>query len=122
MGLALEVGYLADLLQNDEEGAQCFQDEIEKLNKFLTSMGQPIHHEPKQCPVFSCAMGSYSNLHYLRRFAARVDLEGVLPSPGGPDASKDLVMEKYYQLACKSEPSFLGRLLGRSTRTLTLTI
>jgi len=120
MGLAVEVGYLADLLGNDEEGAQAFREELAKLNDYLASLGLAPHHEPEKCDVFSCEMYGYSGIHYLRRVAAHLDLRGVLPSPGGEDASKDDVMEEYYKVAGREDQSgILGRLFRRAPRRRT---
>lgn len=116
MGLAIEVGYLADLLGNDAEGADQFRDDMARLNEYLESAGLPPHHEPEMCEVFSCDMYGYSGIHYLRRVAAHLDLIGKLPSPGGEDASKDDVMEQYYRLARQSRPGLLQKLLGRAPR------
>jgi len=95
MGLSLEVGYLADLLKNDEEGAKWFQGNIQRLNTFLTSMNLPPHTEPERCDIFSCDMYGYSGLHYLRRIAAHLDLNSVLPPPGEDDPTEDPAIEQY---------------------------
>jgi hypothetical protein len=113
MGLALEVGYLADLLQNDAEGAAWFRKILERLQPYLTSIGLSQHHEPEQCDVFSCDMYGCSGLHYLRRIAAHLDLSGKLPPPGDKDASKDPVLQKYYQLGESKPSGFLKRLFQR---------
>ena len=42
-------------------------------------------------------MYGYSGLHYLRRFAAYLDLKGTIPDPGDQESSKDPVLAKYYQ-------------------------
>ena len=119
MGLDLEVGYLADLLANDEVGAEWFRDNLINLNAFLGSVGLAPHVEPEECDLFSCQMYGYSGLHYLRRIAAHLDLQGILPPPGGEDASKDEVMAEYYRLADQSDPGFFGRMLGSTPRART---
>ena len=35
MGLSIVVGYLADVLKSDEEGAKLFREEVNRLNSFL---------------------------------------------------------------------------------------
>jgi hypothetical protein len=117
MGLALEVGYLADLLVHDEEGAASFREDLARLNDFLASEGLPAHREPEQCEVFSCDMYGYAGLHYLRRIAAHLELRGELPPPGGEDASIDDVMEEYYRLAGQDESGLFGKLFRRKPRT-----
>lgn len=119
MGLNLSVGYLADLTENDEEGAEAFREDLGRLNKFLAKAGLAAHREPEQCEGFSCDMYGYSGLHYLRRIAAHLDLRGELPIPGGKDASKDPVMDEYYQLATNEKPGFLSRIFGPKARPRT---
>jgi hypothetical protein len=116
MGLAVAIGSLAELLANDEEGAEFFREQMVRLSDFLASVGLSPHCEPETCDVFSCDMYGYSGIHYLRRIAAHLDLRGILPAPGGPDSSKDEVMEEYYRLAEKSGPGFVGKLFGKKTR------
>jgi hypothetical protein len=53
MGLAVEVGYLSDLLANDQEGANWFLENMARLNRYLASVGLPAHREPQLCRVFS---------------------------------------------------------------------
>jgi len=119
MGLSLEVGYLADLLKNDSEGAQWFQEDIKRLNGFLTSVSLQPHSEPPACQTFSCDMYGYSGLHYLRRIAAHLDLRSVLPPPGKDDPSKDPLLAEYYRLAQATRPGFLDRLFHRSHKART---
>jgi len=113
MGLSIEVGILADLLENDEEGAQSFIEEMNKLNPFLVSCGLRAHTEPEQCPVFSADMLGYSGLHYLRRIAPHLNLRGSLPAPGGDDAAHDPILDEYYQLLNAPRPGLFGALIGR---------
>jgi hypothetical protein len=110
MGLSLAVGYLADLIGNDEEGAQGFRDELARLNHFLATVGIAAHEEPEECKGFSCQMHGYSGLHYLRRIAAHLDLRGVLPPPGAEDSPSDKVLEQYYRLAEQGQRGFWSRL------------
>ena len=81
MGLCVEVGHLASLLANDQEGADWFQANLARLNVFLASIDRPPHSEPKECELLSYDMYGYSGLHYLRRIAAHLDLRGALPAP-----------------------------------------
>ena len=70
MGLAIGVGVLADLIENDPEGADWLRDSIESMNGVLGREGFSQHVEPEKVPPagFS-SIGSfpYSFLHYLRR-------------------------------------------------------
>ena len=99
MGLCLEVGILADLRDNDEEGYHYYRGQFRGLNSDLQRAQLPEHLEPEDCEVWSCEMFGYSGLHYLRRLAAHLDLTGQLPRPGGDDASKDPLLERYHQHA-----------------------
>jgi hypothetical protein len=100
MGLAIEVGPLADLLENDPEGAQWLQENFVQLNKFLLGQKLPPHNEPTRCEIFSCDMFGYSGLHYLRRIAAHLDLRNALPPPGNDEViDNDEAMAEYLELA-----------------------
>jgi hypothetical protein len=99
MGLCLEVGILADLRDNDEEGYHYFRGQFRGLNGDLQRSKLPQHLEPEDCEVWSCEMFGYSGLHYLRRIAAHLDTGGQLPPPGGDEASKDPVLARYHQHA-----------------------
>lgn len=113
MGLSIEVGYLADQLQHDQEGAAFFLEELETVNAFLACMGLPAHVESRNCPVFSADMFSYSGLHYLRRIAAHLDLRGTLPPPGDGNSADDPTLKEYYRLfddGGASKVSFAGNL------------
>lgn len=113
MALTLEVGYLADMLKVDMEGAKLFRNEMDKLTPFLKSSGLKPHAEPEECPVWSAEMFGYSGLHHLRRLAAHLNLKGSLPAPGGQDAAKDPVLNKYFNLSDKAKRSLMARMLGR---------
>ena len=72
MGLAIATGVLADLLQNDAEGAAGVQEKFEVVNRVLRANGLPEHREPLQVPASirreqEVLSFSYSCLHHLRR-------------------------------------------------------
>jgi hypothetical protein len=117
LGLSVEVGYLADMLENDEDGAQWFRESMSRLNGFLVSQGLQAHREPEACPVSSYDMCGYHGVHYLRRIAVHLDLRGSLPPPGNDDASEDAVLENYLKLA--EGPGLLGRFLRRPSKPRT---
>lgn len=75
MGLAVEVGMLADLLDNDEEGAEWLRESLANANAVLTELSLPTHSEPESLPSLDdrSIIGSfpYSFLHHLRRAYAR---------------------------------------------------
>jgi hypothetical protein len=97
VGLAIEVGMLADLLSNDQEGAGWFREDMEKLNSVLTMAGLAPHDEPKEGAVHSTDMYGYSGLHYLRRCAAHLHYRGALPPPliEGESPAEDEELERY---------------------------
>jgi hypothetical protein len=121
MGLSVSVGFLTDLLANDEdeEGAESFREDISRLNEYLASLGLAPHHEPEHCEVFSCDMYGYSEIDYLRRVAAHLDLREMLPPPGGQDCSEDAVMAEYFRLAGERKGGVLGKLFRRPPRVRT---
>ena len=101
MGLALEVGVLADLKGTDDEASvsALHGEQFEIINKFLRADGLREHiepHEPNE--TFSCGMLGYSGLHHLRRVAAHLALGKPIPPPGNKDADKDpLLYGEYWQ-------------------------
>ncbi|MBI3822480.1 MAG: hypothetical protein HY289_07350 [Planctomycetes bacterium] len=76
MGLAVQVGQLADLVENDEEGADWFRKVLAGLNAVLAEHKLPPHTEPEKLPPLDdrtpIGSYSYSYLHHLRRVAAHV--------------------------------------------------
>jgi len=74
MGLAVEVGMLAYLNENDAEGAGWLRESLNKVNGVLDENDLPIHSEPDSLPFLrsraSIDSYPYSFLHHLRRFAA----------------------------------------------------
>ena len=83
MGLALEVGILGDLRENDAEGFEVFNSYFANVNSLLNQHGLPSHEEPENVSPWGAEMYGYSGLHYLRRLAAFVDSGIELPGPGG---------------------------------------
>lgn len=71
MGLAIEVGTLSDLLENDPEGADWLREGLAAANKLLVAEGLPTHNEPTDIviPSSRALLSSfpYSFIHYLRR-------------------------------------------------------
>ena len=74
MGLSITVGILADLLENDPEGAEFVRGDFDIINEILRQNGLPKHEEPTSLPMLRDRSGvtgfPYSFLHYLRRFYA----------------------------------------------------
>ena len=76
MGLSINVGMLADLLENDVEGADWFREAMDDVNVVLAENGLGPHVEPETLPALDNRSSidgfPYSFLHYLRRVAAHV--------------------------------------------------
>jgi hypothetical protein len=99
MGVAIEVGALADLLQNDEEGAEDVREWLAHANALLAQAGLPQHEEPEELPELEdrgpTGTMPYSYLHHLRRVAVRYRLDPLwkaAPVADGVDPSEDLLV------------------------------
>ncbi len=98
MGLGIEVGMLADLLDSDPEGFEYFREQFDAINVCLKRNGLPKHVEPEYCEIWSAEMYGYSGLHCLRRAAAYLESQASLPTePGDIHASDDPVLRRYYE-------------------------
>lgn len=116
MGLALEVGVLADLKEGDPEGFEYHASALARLNRFLESCELPPHREPEDCEVWSGEMIGYSGLHDLRRLAAHLDAEAPLPAPSRGDGTEDACLAGYYASADARRLGLFQRLFGRKAR------
>ncbi|PQO41409.1 hypothetical protein [Blastopirellula marina] len=96
MGLALEVGILADLKTADEEGYDHIREQLSLVNQLLAANQLPAHNEPEEIPVFSCGMFGYSGLHYLRRIAAHLLVNDAVPEPCVDQPTEDPAMFDCY--------------------------
>jgi hypothetical protein len=89
MGLGVSVGTLADLNDNDEEGAEWLRESLANANAVLAELNLPIHTEPESLPRLDdrSIMGSfpYSFLHHLRRAYARWRQDPELPATPSPE-------------------------------------
>lgn len=98
MGLAVEVGLVAYQVENGGVDDQ-LNAEFERLSEFLVANGLKRHDEPEICEVVSFGMYGYAGLHYLRRVAAYLDLDGTIPEPGGvggAEPADDPILQRYY--------------------------
>jgi len=109
MGLALEVGILADLKSADPEGYADFTAMFSAVNELLGNSNLPDHLEPTECDVWSGEMVGYSGLHYLRRLAARLDAGESLPEPGARGNSSNRILDAYFNAYLGKESGFLSR-------------
>jgi hypothetical protein len=100
MGLALSVGFMQEVRENDPEAYDDFHEYFRQLNTALERERLPAHREPDEIAPehrISLGMFGYSGLHYLRRIAAHKHFTGVLPPPGNDKASDDALLQKYYR-------------------------
>jgi hypothetical protein len=116
MGLALSVGLLADLKQNDTEGFADFSAHFSAVNKLLAARGLPGHTEPDDIAPWDAEMYGYSGMHYLRRLAAHVDSGLSLPEPGNENSSEDKRLEAYFDHVANRSPGFVKGLFGRRNK------
>ena len=104
MGLSVQIGVLADLLENDPEGAEWLREGFAAANKILADHGLPPHSEPASMPPLRdrCSLSGYpySYLHYLRRAYAhrKANPSWVAePLPSGAKPTDDRVLRAEYQ-------------------------
>ena len=100
MGLGLSTDFLADMLENDAEGAGWIRKQVEVINSFLVENGLPAHSEPEKRgtsrPRAHCSGFPCSFLHYLRRAFAHVrERPGVPLEPvvEGADPAADPIVD-----------------------------
>lgn len=115
MGLAIAVGMLSDLVENDAEGAEWLREELQSANALLVDQNYPAHVEPEtRLPESSrCALDSYpySFLHYLRRMYAHVARDpnwkpqevGEGEDPSDDPVLEEETMEMQSHLLCHSD-------------------
>ena len=112
MGLAICVGILADLIENDPESAEHFEADFAAANRKLAEAGLPPHVEPRTLPPLESRAPldglPYSFIHYLRRaYAHRVTTPGWIATPLPEDADPT-----------EDETDLPGGMLGSSYRLL----
>jgi hypothetical protein len=100
MGLAVCVGVLADLLENDPESSEGLANEIATANSLLAAAGLPRHDEPTVLTDLKSRAGidsfPYSFIHYLRFAYAHVSQDPswrATPLVEGSDPASDPVVE-----------------------------
>lgn len=118
---------LADLLVEDEEGAEWLEESIAKLNALLAIAGLQPHVEPRELDnglTFSCSVWGYGGLHHLRRIAVYLEpkrsffglKEGKLPKPlaEGQSAVDDPVLTARYADGAPSGGGHFPHLIDHS--------
>jgi len=99
MGLNIVVGYLAEQMEYDEEGASWHRQVLDDLNLVLVEAGEAPHHEPEEIQGGSRSWESYgySGLHHVRRLAAWLAINQCLPAPCAYEkAADDAVLAQFY--------------------------
>lgn len=101
MGLAIETGMLADLLDADPEGAEFVEESLNGANEVLKELGLPTHDEPRTSPSETSRAGlegfGYSSIHHLRRYYAYITKDPKwtpTPFPEDQDPTEDPVVEE----------------------------
>jgi hypothetical protein len=99
MGLAVTVGILADLNENDPESVDYIRDDFTAINNALAKAKLPSHIEPESLPPLddrTPVLGfPYSCLHQLRRVYAHHVASGTLAPPVDPDTeAEDPIIER----------------------------
>ena len=113
MGLAVEVGALADLISHDPGGAEWLREQLAAANRVLEREGFATHAEPeKLAPIPMPGMGGfpYSFLHYLRRAYALMRLGRQVSPVSGDDLTsadeqiiEEVTMQMDSHLLCHSD-------------------
>ncbi len=105
MGLSVQVGALAGLLNDDPEGAAWLLDKFEKINRLLQENGLPQHQEPRTLLALDDRAAEqsypYSFIHHLRRVAAhQIDDPAYVAEPveEGEDPADDPLLEDEYAM------------------------
>jgi hypothetical protein len=119
MGLSITVGALADLLEEDPEGAVMLRSELEVVNFALRDSWVGEHVEPQSIQVWSADGYGYSGLHALREVAGLVWLGQDIPCDeildGQQGHAEQALSDAYVQyLEPQQQIGWLGRILGRS--------
>ena len=84
MTLSVEVGFLADLRENDQASYEERFQQFAAVNQALQAAGLSLHHEPTDLngrQPWWCAIGAHANLHTLRNLAAYLWINQQLPEP-----------------------------------------
>ena len=118
VGLTIEVGAFSSGA-DDPDGRAHLREQFAALNHHLEAAGIPPHNEPEaidSSDLLSLDMFGYSGLHYLRRVAVYLDAGRELPPPGDEQASKDALMEQFYQQIEAGSGGILRRVFARTPR------
>ena len=107
MGLAVGVGVLASLLENDQEGADWLEEGFASANLLLEEEGLPKHAEPRtfKTPALRASIRSfpYSFIHYVRRAYAHRSANPAwmaCPLDHDVDPSADPLVEDELDMMC----------------------
>ena len=112
MGLAISVGALAELQQEDPQGAQQLIASLETANALLKQAGLPQHAEPAALPELQSRAlidsFPYSFLHYLRRAYAHAALDAqFFPQLGQQHVVGQRLVRHHRPIDCRT--TVIGR-------------
>lgn len=114
MGLSVEVGYLADMIANDPEGAEFAFVDYELMDEALAEKGLERLEEPTKGEVWSADLLDYAGLNALREVAGYVWKGRDIPRDTLLDGSQTtlcdaLVKEFYEHLSGKGNFTLVGK-------------
>ena len=111
MGLRSCVACLAELQgQGYEEDLRAELENLAELNQALGETGRVPHDEPTEGEHWSWSFAGYSDLHYLRRLAAYLAINGELPEPCEDDEDPsecDMVDDYGIEAMTGGEPEYM---------------
>ena len=114
MGLSIEVGFLADLIANDPDGAEFAFADYERMDEALEAKRLARLSEPTDCDIWSADLMGYTGLHALREVAGYVwkgrDIpRDVLLDGSQTEFSDALVKEFFEHLTGKGNFTLIGK-------------
>lgn len=80
----------------EEEGREYYTDLFAAVNQALVKEKLPEHSEPVDLKETWSGRVRFSQIHYLRRFAAHLVIKGKIPQPTAAEATDDPVVIEYY--------------------------
>jgi hypothetical protein len=105
MAMSVVVGVIPALYADNPPELEELRREFATINKWLRAAGLPSHREPRKPrgdAPWSCRVGSWVCLSYLRRLAAHVALNGTLPRIGEVPAAEDPTFARYRAVSRRS--------------------
>jgi hypothetical protein len=120
MGLSIEVGYFADIKENDSEAfAEDFVN-VAIMNSALSAHGASPYSENLDIEqIVGFDMLGYSGLHYVRRIAAHIAFGDIDCAPCTDGNYNDIYFKKWYEEHenyLDYKPGILQKIFGDKTK------